>query len=194
MTRHSSSAVVLACTVLVLCSVQPRLFSETASVSSDPAHTLVMLMMSGSMEAFAAADPQQPGRFVAALLVPGGQLLVVSTPHPSTAALEQRIAMHAYRDVYLDLQGTPTPKGKFFVQDTGADGIHDGRDGVVDIVYEDGARQTVFDRALAKTLSGAAYQRALQSADERYAHMLSVLGNALRASSTAGPAGTGQGE
>jgi hypothetical protein len=41
--------------------------------------------------------------------------------------LTHRISARQYRDVYLDLQGTPIPQHKFFVQDSGADGISSAR-------------------------------------------------------------------
>ena len=174
--------------------VRVMLLSVTASVlfaaiatgqsaaSAEPAQALIRLMTTRQLDAFAAADPMQPGRFAAVLLIPGAQLLVVTATSPSADAIQQRMASGAYREVYLDLQGTPTRAGKVFVQDAGADGIHDGQNGVVDVAYEDGTRQTVFDRALAKQLKGASYDRALTAADERYAGVLKVLVEALQAS------------
>jgi hypothetical protein len=153
-----------------------------SAASAEPAQALIRLMTTRQLDAFAAADPMQPGRFAAVLLIPGAQLLVVTATSPSADAIQQRMASGAYREVYLDLQGTPTRAGKFFVQDAGADGIHDGQNGVVDVAYEDGTRQTVFDRALAKQLKGASYDRALTAADERYAGVLKVLVEALQAS------------
>ena len=151
------------------------------SASSGAAHGLVALMSTHHLDAIAAPDPADTSRFIAALLVNGGPLLVVSAATPSGGAIAARIASGAYRDVYLDLQGTPTPAGKFFVQDAGADGIRDGQNGIVDVVYEDGTRQTLFDRGLAKTLRGDAYDKALTAADRRYAHMLNSLADAIRA-------------
>ena len=170
------------CSLLVASSVG----AGTTSTSAPVAEKLVAEMTAHRLDAIAAADPGEPGRYVAALLIPGGQLLVVSALTPSGGVLAQRIAAAAYRDAYLDLQGTPTPVGKFFVQDTGADGIRDGRDGVVDVVYEDGTRQTLFDRGLAKQLAGAAYDKALAAADHRYAEALLTLVDAAKAASDAG--------
>jgi hypothetical protein len=84
---------------------------------------------------------------VAALYIRGGQLLVISARHPSVEGLAYRIAKREYRDVYMDLHGTPAPEGKFFVQDARADGILSAvkDSGAVDIVHEDGVRQTMFN-------------------------------------------------
>jgi len=91
--------------------------------SGDAARGLVTALDRLGLEAIAAADPSEPGTFVAALKIQGGRLLVVQARHPSVDGLLQRLAARQYRDVYLDLQGTPTQKGKFFVQDAGANGI-----------------------------------------------------------------------
>ena len=179
--------VVLSAAVTLLS--ERSLYSETASASSAPATALTTLMTTRHLEAFAAPDPTQPDRFDAVLLIPGGQLLVVSATTPSAGAIKQRVAGGDYREVYLDLQGTPTRAGKFFVQDSGADGIRDGQNGVVDVVYEDGTRQTVFDRTLAKQLKGSGYDRALEAADVRYAGVLKVLVDALQAAPVSSAAG-----
>jgi len=115
--------------------------------------------------------------------VRGGQMLVVSARHPSVDGLTQRIAARQYRDVYLDLQGTPTPQHKFFVQDSGADGISNARPegGGVDVLYEDGVTQTLFNgRPKAQKLTPEQYNARLAAADARYAHLLTLLTAAAR--------------
>ena len=115
---------------------------------------------------------------MAALYIPGSQLLVVSARHPSDAAVAYRIANHEFRDAYLDLQGSPTREGKFFVQDAGADGMTSAsRDsGSVDVLYEDGVRQTLLNGDFkAQQLTSAEYHAQMVAADARYARLLSVL-------------------
>lgn len=141
-----------------------------------------------SLDAFAAADPDERGRFVAALYIRGGSLLVVSARQPSVDAVERRIHDGAFRDVYLDLQGTPTPEGKFFVQDAMGDGLLHAVPGssAVDVVYEDGTRTTAFNGdPKAQHLSAAEYDARFEEADRRYAHALNVLTQALAATGTA---------
>jgi hypothetical protein len=134
----------------------------------------------------AAADPATPGAFVAALYIPGSQLLVVAARHPSTEAIAHRIANGEFREVYLDLQGTPTPEGKFFVQDAGADGILSAQrgSGQVDVVYTDGSRTILFNgNAAGQHLTPSEYDAVLAAADARYARLLTVLGSAVAARS-----------
>jgi hypothetical protein len=158
--------------------------APSPSTSSLLAHSLSELLTTNKLDAIAVRDTSESGRFVAALLVPGSQLLVVTALHPSVAALDQRVTLRNYRDVYLDLQGTPTPAGKYFVQDSGADGIQDDAPTGVDVAYEDGARQIIFSRKLS-SLRGSAYETALAAADKRYAQMLTVLVDAVRRSAPA---------
>jgi hypothetical protein len=154
-------------------------------VSGDAARELVQRLDAIGVTAIAAKDPNQSGVFVAALYVPASQLLVVRARHPSVDALTYRIDAKQFRDVYLDLQATPTPQGKFFVQDSKADGVLDTRlgSGDIDVLYEDGVRQTLFngDRR-AQQLSEAEYKAKLSAADTEYARLLGLLTGAVRAS------------
>ena len=82
----------------------------------------------------------------------------------------------------MDLQGTPTPNGKFFVQDAGANGILTALPGSVevDVLYEDGQRQTLFNGDLiGQHVTAAEYEARLASADVRYARLLTLLNSAL---------------
>ena len=151
-------------------------------LSADGARDLVSALDRSGLNAIATAHPEEPGRFVAALYIPGGQLLVVSAHHPSVDGVTHRIAMHQYREVYLDLQGSPTPQDKFFVQDAGADGILSALPGSgdVDVLYEDGVRRTLFNGDVeAQHLTSAEYDARLAAADARYAHLLKLLTSAV---------------
>lgn len=150
-------------------------------LSADAAGNLVWALDQSGLNAIAVADPEEPGRFVAALYIPGGQLLVVSAHHPSVDGITHRLAMRQYREVYLDLQGTPTPQNKFFVQDARADGILSAvpGSGDVDVLYEDGVRQTLFNGDIeAQHLTSAEYNAKLAAADARYARLLKLLTSA----------------
>jgi hypothetical protein len=150
-------------------------------MSADPARQLAARLDRSSLTAIAAIDPAHPGTYVAALYIPGSQLLVVQAQHPSAAGLAHRLDNRQYRDAYLDLQATPTPEGKFFVHDAGADGIAaEPSSGAVDVVYEDGVRQTLFDgQPREQKLSPAEYATKAAMADERYARLLTLLLSAL---------------
>jgi len=151
--------------------------------SADAAHGLVSLLDRFGLDAVATVDPGESGTFVAALYIPGGQLLVVHARHPSVDGILQRLAARQYLEVYLDLQGTPTREGKFFVQDARADGILSALPGSgdVDVLYEDGRRQILFNGDMnAQHVTSAEYDARLAAADARYARLLTLLTTAVR--------------
>lgn len=160
----------------------PAASQDLVSTSAQPAATLVKLMTDKGLDAIAAPDPQDPGRFVAALCFPGTQLLVVSARYPAPKQMDAQLKKHDYQGVYMELQGGATEKGRFFVQDMQADGLKPKAEhgGAVDIVYENGVKLAAFDGDYkAQQMTEAAYDSAFQEADRRYAHMLSALAAAL---------------
>ena len=154
----------------------------SAFLSADAARELALALDGSGLNSIAVADPDAPGRFVAALYIPGGQLLVVSAHHPSVDGITHRLALRQYREVYLDLQGTPMLQNKFFVQDARADGIVSAvpGSGAVDVLYEDGVRQTLFNGdAKTQRLTSAEYDAKVAAADARYARLLKLLTSAV---------------
>ena len=155
--------------------------------STAAAGNLIKSLNDASLDAIATVDPAEPGAFVAALHIKGGQLLVVRAHHPSVDGLAARLAARQFRDVYIDLQATPASKGKVFVMDAGADGLPADADqpANVDVVYEDGIRQTIFNGARAHKVKDDEYRKQLSDADAKYTRLLTVLNAALAAHSSA---------
>ena len=54
---------------------------DPQSQSTAAVESLKALLVQQKLEAVAARDPEQPGRYVAAFYMPGSQLLVVSAPY-----------------------------------------------------------------------------------------------------------------
>src|SRR5688500_1125278 len=159
----------------------PVVHASQDSASMAAAKSLITALDGAGLDAIATVDPTEPGAFVAALHIKGGQLLVVRAHHTSVEALSARLAARQFRDVYIDLQATPTTKGKLFVMDSGANGLPGDSDqpAHVDIVYEDGTRQTMFNGARAQKLSPDEYRKQLKDADVRYTRLLDVLRAAI---------------
>ena len=146
--------------------------AEDLGKSREPARKLVQLLEARHLTAVATTDPQAPGRFIAAMYIPGSQLLVVGASNPSVEAVRYRIQHGQYQDVYLDLQATPTVDGKLFIQDAAADGLTWSAEGSdVDVAYEDGARTTLFTKE--RHAKGA--EQTFARADAEYVRMLSQL-------------------
>lgn len=140
------------------------------------AKELSLALDASKLEAVAAADPATPGTFVAALYIPGAQLLVVSARYSAPILITEKITKKDYRDVYMDLQAASVAGTRVFVQDMLADGLVAKPDGPGD-VYEDGSKALVtFDGEWKKAkLTEEEYMKAFADADEKYAKILSLL-------------------
>jgi hypothetical protein len=157
--------------------------AASQSDSATVVPTLTGLLGAHNLDSIAAVDPAVADRFIAALYIPGQQLLVVAGKHPTPMLLRQRLQQKQYRDAYVDLQATPTPNGKLFVMDSGADGLRPSRerDRAFDIVYQDGTRQTSFNGDWeGQKLTEAEYRQRFAEVEREYTHMLSTLVAALQ--------------
>jgi hypothetical protein len=136
-------------------------------------------MAARQLDAIAAADPAEPGRFIAAIVFPDVQMLLVSSRHESADYLAHQIAQRQFRDVYSALHGGPAA-GRHFFHDMGCDGLLAAAEDA-DIHYEGADRQTIFDGNWeAQSLTEAAYAERHKAADERYSRALTVLLEAVK--------------
>jgi hypothetical protein len=148
--------------------------------SATAAQALVSEMASHKLEAIAAPDPEHSGRYIAALLMPGVQLLVVSAETTASASAQDQIAQRRFREAYSAINTAAVLPGKLFFQDLGCNGLR-GTGDDVDVMYEQGAKRTIFDGDWkGQRLSKDAYGERLQKADESYSRMLAVLTQAAR--------------
>lgn len=144
--------------------------------SSKAASQLVKLMTSRNVQTIAVPDPQTPDRFIAAMLIPGSQLLVVAAQSTAPAYVHAQLAQKNYAEVYATLHSAAIPDTKLFIQDMGSDGLPQSADGPVDIMYERGTKQTLFDGDWkGQKMSRSAYEEKLRKADAEYSRMLTVL-------------------
>jgi hypothetical protein len=158
----------------------------SAEQSPKTAAGLVNLMKSRGLSTVAATDPQNPGRVVAAMLIPDVQLLVVGAKSTAGPYLESQIAKGQYTDVYAVLNSTAVPDTKIFFQDMRCDGLTNDNDGI-DVMYERGTAQTIFDGDWKRQkISKQDYDNKLQKADAEYNRMLTLLAERLQAT-TASP-------
>jgi len=158
----------------------PAQESKSATVAKE----LIQALETAKLDSIAAADPADPESFVAALYIPGAQLLVVSAKYAPASLVVGKIANKEYRDVYMDLQSASVAGSKIFVQDLLADGLVARPDGdSPSDVWEQGNKTVLFDRRKTE-LSEQDYAKAFGDADERYARMLSLLLAKARPSSS----------
>jgi hypothetical protein len=145
--------------------------------SADLAKQLAQLLDDKKLDAIAAADPQTPGQFAAAMYFQGVQLLAVSAKYSAPQLLNERLTKKEYRDIYVDLSSASVAGTKVFVMDTFADGLvlKPKGDAPADSV-ERAAGTISFDGEPKKAkMSDADYSKAFSECDDAYAHILQVL-------------------
>ena len=149
--------------------------------SSKVASELASLMKERQLDAYAAQDPEVPNRFIATLLIPDVQMLVVSAEYATPGELQAQLAQKNYRDVYAALHQPATAQSRFFLIDLACDGLRaDGE--AVDILYEKGTTQTLFNGEWkTQGLSEADYKKRFEDAEARYTRLLTVLTERLKA-------------
>jgi len=173
--------------VLATMPVSSQGTTDERSQSAAPAVSLIASLEQHKLEAIAARDPEEPGRYVAALYVPGSLLLVVSAPYPVPAAIDKRIAEGKYMDAYVDIQGQANRQGHFFVVDSLADGLARvcESDHPFDSTTLNGGTPVSYDgKWEAQKLTEEDYNARFSRDDARYARMLKVLMTALNRSTT----------
>lgn len=151
--------------------------AQTETKSAQLTKQLVSAMVARQLDAIAVADPEEPGRFVAALVYPDVQLLAVSARHKAADYLALQISKKQFQEVYILLQqGT----GRLMMHDMGSDGIIPSADNV-DTFYEGATGKTLLDgKWEAQSLTAEAYLTRQKEVDEKYSRMLTLLLDAVK--------------
>jgi hypothetical protein len=113
--------VIAAVLVLALESVP---VARQAPTSPPAVKQLTQVLDAAKLDAIAAADPSEPGRFVAALYIQGSQLLVVSAKYVAPTLLTAKIKTKEYRDIYMDLSAASVAGSKVFISIRTATDFH----------------------------------------------------------------------
>ncbi|HSC28782.1 MAG TPA: hypothetical protein VLD67_16005 [Vicinamibacterales bacterium] len=175
--RRFHAVAVVPC-LAVLGMLQPTTAAWAQPTSSAAAvKELAQALDAAKLDSIAAPDPEEEGRFVAALYFPGAQLLVVSAKYAAPTLLVEKIKKGQYRDIYIDLNSAFVAGTKIFVIDQSADGlmVRPGDNQAPDS-YENGDEQLSFDGEWRKAkMSEDQYMKAFADADHRYAKILALL-------------------
>lgn len=161
----------------------------TAGPQSPPATSVakatevVALMQAKKLETIAARDSSQPGRFVAALLVPNVQLLTVSAAYAKPTDIEYSLSNKLFQNAYLDLNAGVLSSDRFFVDDALGNGLvaRPRKNAQPDAVDVNRVKQ-VFDgdfvdpkKKNSTKLAEDVYMKAFAEADARYTRALDIL-------------------
>ena len=115
--------------------------------------------------------------FVAAMFIPGSELLVVSARYSAPALINEKILNRKYRDAYMDLSTASIAESKLLVEDLKADGLRASKqnDGF-DIVTRGTGQPMHFNGDWKKqNISQDTYMKAFQDAETAYQAMLRAL-------------------
>jgi hypothetical protein len=173
MQARSVRAALLSAVVAATFGAAPAIAQE--SKSAPLARELRQLLESAKLDSIAAPDPAN-GKFVAALYIPGTQLLVVSGKFESTEIGPYRISNKEFRELYMDLMGGSVAGSKVIASDISADGlVFKPSNGVPGDSWEHGAKNMAFEGAKKAKLKDEEYHKAYSDADTEYARMLALL-------------------
>ena len=160
-------------------------------VTGPKAKELAALLEAKKLETFATADESRPGRYVAATVIPGVQLMVVAANYSRQSDITSNLYHKAYQNLYLDLKSGVYSSERFYVVDTQVDGlmmVPMKNAAVTDAATLNGTEQ-VFDGDFIgsrirnrKKVPAEAYSKAFTDADTQYSHVLDVLLTALKKS------------
>jgi hypothetical protein len=187
--RRLAAALALAAAVTVAPHGQVQ---EAASVAK--AKAFAALLQGKKLEAFAIKDRRDPAktdRYVAALIVPNAQLLVVAASYTRFMDLEYRLHKQDFMAAYVDLNTSTFSQDKFFVEDAMADGLvitpkrNTAPDGV-----KIGTREVSFNGEFANPrrrnqegkITEEDYRKTFADADQRYSALLDLLIEQLKTS------------
>jgi hypothetical protein len=154
--------------------------------SGDLAKQLTLLLDTKKLDSVAAADAANPGTYIAAVYIPGTQLLVVSAKYTQPSLLTDLIARKDFRGVYVELTSASIQSTKTLVMDAYANGLlpKPAGDQPPDSIDRAGT-ESRFDGAWKKAkIPEADYLKNFGDADAAYSHLLQMLVNHLKTSGT----------
>ena len=187
-TWRSSAALVCA-----LVGVVPLIvLGQALPVPTSPPRVkeLVALLQSKKLEAFAVKDASESGRFVAVLLVPNVQLMLISAGYERPTDVEYRINEKDFMNAYAELNSSVLAKDKVFFQDALCDGLFPkSTNGVEDIVTI-GTTKRIFNgdfndpkkKPDPKKPSLEDYVKAFSDADAKYTSLVTMVLDVLKKS------------
>lgn len=178
---NQSGSVLAAVSLLTALTLPPVASAQPTPTTAAPVKELAGLLAakaSGAGPRFIAAeDPADSSRFVAAMLLPDLQLLLVSAKYAAPVLLRERVLTRKYQDAYQDLQAASAPDGKVVIEDLLADGLASkpGKGQAADQATI-GGKTVSFDGQWRKAkLKEEEYTAAFSAAEQQYTRLLGLL-------------------
>ena len=173
-TTPRAAAVCVVMSVAVLAAATAGSAQDVRSAAL--AKQLTAKLAAQQLNTFAMKDPAQPDRYIAAMVFPDVQILLVAARYSSPPYLDHLISQKQFPEAYAALQQGAIDETKLFVHDMGADGLTADGKNATDIVYEKGKTQTVFDGDWKKQrLNEREYREKFDAFEKQYAQLLGLL-------------------
>lgn len=156
----------------------PGVAAADESKSQAAAKELTTRLDQVKLQHIAVRDPDDPTRFIAAMYLPGLQLITVSGKYAVPVLLNEKLLTKKYQDVYLDLSSASDRDTRIIVEDLRADGLPAMKikGATTADVYEKGAERLVFDFDWKKQkMSEKDFLDKVAAADAQYARLLGLL-------------------
>lgn len=151
--------------------------ADEESKSAAAARELTKQLDATKLQHIAVRDPEDPNRFIAAMYLPGLQLITVSGKYGVPVLLNEKLLQKNYQAIYLDLSSASERDSRVIFEDLRADGLPMERvkSGPPDI-FEKGLEKVVFDWDWKKQkLSEKDFKDKLAAADVQYTRLLTLL-------------------
>jgi hypothetical protein len=156
---------------------------DKISKSAEAAAALTRQLEHAKLQYIAVRDPNEDGRFIAAVHFPGTNLMVISAKYAAPALINEKLILRKYQEAYVDLNAASERTSRIFVEDMLANGfpMTKKKDQPTD-AFEVSGKRIVFDFDWRKQkLTQDEYFTSLSAADEQYTRMLKLLIEAAQA-------------
>jgi hypothetical protein len=173
-----------------------------AGTSVAKAAEFVALLQAKKLEAFAMKDTRDPAktdRYIAALVIPNAQIIVVAATYTRFMDVEYRLHNKDFREAYRDLNTSVYSQDKFVIEDVLANGLvaMPKRNAAADTVRI-GTAELTFNGEFAdprrrrpedKKISQEDYMKRFSEADQRYSGLLDLMIEQLKKAAPPTPGG-----
>lgn len=151
--------------------------ADTAASVKELSTLLASAGAAGAPRFIAAEIPGDASRFVAAMLLPDLQLLLVSAAYKAPVLLRERVLTRKYQEAYQDLQAASIPEGKVIIEDLLANGIaiKPPKNQTPDAATIDGRTYTFDGQWRKAKLKEEEYTGAFTKAEQEYGKLLALL-------------------
>ena len=151
---------------------------DTAQVAKQLVEVLTPQAEGFTPRYMAAADPADADRFVAAMLIPGVQLVVVAADYSVPVLLRERLLTGKYQDAYMDLSTATDAASRLTFEDIQADGLaFKPPKGVAsgDLIVRNGEELRLDGQWRKKRMKEDAYREAFDQARADYVRIIGLL-------------------